>query len=71
MAIILAGDTHGLINMDKVTEYFECNDDFTKKDYLIILGDAGVLWNGVEDADVQEILNNLPVTTLWIDGNHV
>lgn len=70
MAIILAGDTHGLINMDKVTEYFECNDDFTKKDYLIILGDAGVLWNGVEDADVQEILNNLPVTTLWIDGNH-
>ena len=70
MAIILAGDTHGLIDMDKVTEYFEYNNEFTKEDYLIILGDAGVLWNGVEDANVQKILNNLPVTTLWIDGNH-
>lgn len=70
MAIILAADTHGLIDIDKVTEYFDAYDEFTKDDYLIILGDAGVLWNGVEDKDVQQILNNLPVTTLWLDGNH-
>ena len=70
MAIILSGDTHGLLDLDKVTDYFEANDEFTKEDYLIILGDAGVLWNGVEDKDVQQILNNLPVTTLWLDGNH-
>lgn len=70
MAIILSGDTHGLLDLDKVTDYFEANDEFTKEDYLIILGDAGVLWNGVEDKDVQKILNNLPVTTLWLDGNH-
>lgn len=70
MAIILAGDTHGLLDMGKITEYFETNDEYSKDDYLIILGDAGVLWNDVEDNDVQEILNNLPVTTLWIDGNH-
>lgn len=70
MAIILSGDTHGLLDLDKVTDYFEANDEFTKEDYLIILGDAGVLWNGVEDKDVQQILNNLTVTTLWLDGNH-
>ena len=70
MAIILSGDTHGLLDLDKVTDYFEANDEFTKEDYLIILGDAGILWNGVEDKDVQQILNNLPVTTLWLDGNH-
>lgn len=70
MAIILSGDTHGLLDLDKVTDYFEANDEFTKEDYLIILGDAGILWNGVGDKDVQQILNNLPVTTLWLDGNH-
>lgn len=70
MAIILAGDTHGLVDLDKITNYFEVNDEYTRDDYLIILGDAGVLWNGIEDKDVQNTLNNLPVTTLWIDGNH-
>ena len=43
MAIILAGDTHGLLDVDKVIEYFETNNEYTKDDYLIILGDAGVL----------------------------
>lgn len=70
MSIILAGDTHGLLDLDKVQEYFNANDDYTKDDYLIILGDAGILWNGLDDREVQEILNNLPVTTLWLDGNH-
>ena len=70
MAIVLAGDTHGMLDMDKVTNFFDANDEYTKDDYLIILGDAGVLWNGIEDREVQEILNNLPVTTLWLDGNH-
>lgn len=70
MSIILAGDTHGLLDLDKVQEYFNANDDYTKDDYLIILGDAGILWNGSDDREVQEILNNLPVTTLWLDGNH-
>lgn len=70
MSIILAGDTHGLLDIGKITEYFEANDDFNKEDYLIILGDVGVLWNEAEDQDVQQIFNNLPLTTLWIDGNH-
>lgn len=70
MAIILAGDTHGLIDLKKVTDYFETYPDYTKSDYLIILGDGGILWDEAQDNEVQEILDNLPVTTLWIDGNH-
>jgi len=70
MSIILCGDTHGMLDMDKVIGYFEDNDGYTKDDYLIILGDAGILWNNTEDREVRELLNNLPVTTLWIDGNH-
>ena len=71
MAVILAGDLHGMLDLDKVTEYFETNDEYTKEDYLILLGDTGILWDGYEgDRELQEILNELPVTTLWIDGNH-
>lgn len=75
MAVYLSGDTHGLIDIDKVVEYFNeaslteaCSKE---KDYLIILGDCGVLWDGGErDRQVQNILNNLPVTVLYVDGNH-
>lgn len=42
-----------------------------KEDYLIILGDVGVCWDGgAGDAFVQECLHNLPCTVLFIDGNH-
>ena len=75
MAVYLAGDIHGLLEISKVVEYFdedslteECSKD---KDYLILLGDCGALWDGGEkDKEVQRILNSLPVTVLYVDGNH-
>lgn len=75
MAVYLAGDIHGLLEIDKVVEYFD-DDSLTEecskeKDYLILLGDCGVLWDGgKKDKELQHILNNLPVTVLYIDGNH-
>lgn len=71
--IWLCGDTHGKINIDKVEFFFEyrAGDEVTKDDYLIILGDAGVCWDGgIKDSEVQELLHNLPCTVLWLDGNH-
>jgi len=74
MAIILAGDTHGMTDMDKLTDYFEGFEGlgvYTEKDYLIILGDVGILWDGgTGDKKVRSTLESFPVTTLWIDGNH-
>lgn len=70
MAIYLTGDTHGMLDIGRLTERFEFDDKLSKQDYLIILGDAGILWNQVDDEDVHRILENLPVTALWIDGNH-
>lgn len=70
MAIVLAGDIHGLLDIEKISDYFDGNEDYTKDDFLILLGDAGILWNESDDSEVQQILNDLPVTTLWIDGNH-
>lgn len=75
MAVYLVGDTHGLTDINKVTEYFDVDsltEDCSKeKDYLIILGDCGALLDGGEnDKEVQHILNSLPVTVLFVDGNH-
>lgn len=75
MAIYLAGDTHEMLDIYKVLDYFaedalteECSKE---KDYLIILGDCGAVWDGGEnDKEVHRVLNNLPVTVLYIDGNH-
>lgn len=75
MAVFLAGDTHEMLNITKILDYFsedsltvECSKD---KDYLIILGDCGAVWDGGSyDKEVQELLNNLPVTVLYVDGNH-
>lgn len=71
--IWLCGDTHGKINIDKVEYFFESQteEEITKDDFLIILGDAGVCWDGgIKDSEVQELLHNLPCTVLWLDGNH-
>ena len=72
--VYLCGDTHGLKDIDKVVRFFEREGSYkelSKKDYLIILGDSGICWDdGPQDARVKQILQDLPVTTLFIDGNH-
>ena len=42
----------------------------TDKDYLIILGDAGIIWSETEHKEVQAFYEGLPLTTLFVDGNH-
>lgn len=72
--IYLSGDIHGSYEIQKVIDFFEIETLQTKlseEDYLIILGDAGIFWDGgVRDRYVREQLEALPVTVLWIDGNH-
>ena len=72
--IYLAGDIHGELEIGKVMHYFEReaqSNRLTEKDYLILLGDVGLCWDGgSKDLYVRSCLESLPVTTLWIDGNH-
>lgn len=72
MSFIIAGDTHGTFDIGKVVKFFEGRDDeYTKADYLIICGDVGVCgFSASEEAQARGILRNLPVTTLFVDGNH-
>lgn len=43
MGFVIAGDTHGTLDIGKVTAYFDGREEeYTKEDYLIICGDVGV-----------------------------
>lgn len=72
MAFIITGDTHGLIDIGKVVKFFDGREDeYDKTDYLIICGDVNVCGFSKETQNkTREIFRNLPVTTLFVDGNH-
>ena len=70
MSFIISGDTHGTLDLDKIVNHFnEYEDKYNSDDYLIICGDVGVCGFSIyEEAKTRNILKNLPVTTLFIDG---
>ena len=72
MRIFVTGDTHGTFDIGKVMRFFEGREDeFTKDDFLIICGDVAVCgFSAADEAETRRILCDLPVTVLWIDGNH-
>lgn len=82
--IFITGDTHRDLDREKLeSENFIVEEDLTKDDYVIILGDVGIIWEGWEsgskihpdqlrwgDQKHVDWFNNKPYTTLFIDGNH-
>lgn len=67
--IYVCGDTHGTLDLFKIYNWKE-KRGLTKDDFLIIAGDAGILWNPAKDKEVIDFWSNQPFTTLFIDGNH-
>ena len=69
---ILCGDTHGTFDLGKVDRFFyEHSGEFSEDDYLIILGDVQVCgFDNESEKETRETLCDLPVTVLFIDGNH-
>ena len=72
MSIFITGDTHGTIDMGKIIRFFgEHEDEYTPDDYLIICGDTGICgFDPDMEKETRRILRELPVTVLFIDGNH-
>ena len=72
--IYITGDTHREIDYSKLnTHYFpEQKTMDPDKDFVIILGDFGGIWDGsVGDAYIlKTFYNNRNFTTLFVDGNH-
>jgi len=68
--ILVTGDTHGLIDVNKI---FGLRDRkiLSEDDYLIVLGDFGVCWDGGSgDMRTRRFWNRVPWHTLFLDGNH-
>lgn len=73
MAVFLTGDVHGSI--DRFTDwYFPEQDNFEdEENYLIVLGDFGLIFSEEESRIEKRNLDYLAsknYTTLFIDGNH-
>lgn len=70
--IWVTGDTHIPIDIHKLDSgKFPEQKKMTKKDYVIICGDFGGIWNGSKEEKFWlDWLENKPFTTLFIDGNH-
>ena len=68
----VTGDTHGDYDIGKVsTRRWPLQKELCKKDYLIILGDAGIVWNNSsKDRYIQKWWQDKTFTTLFVDGNH-
>jgi len=74
MSIYVCGDTHSNIDLEKLTsKKFPEGKKLTKKDFLIILGDFGLVWAATSTRKENYYLNWInekPWTTLVIPGNH-
>lgn len=69
--IYITGDTHGPIDIHKLSKRYFDDSNLTKDDYLIICGDFGLVWdNSPEEKYWLDWLNEKNYTTLFIDGNH-
>ena len=68
--IYATGDLHGN-SLRFQPQYFPEQAQMTKDDYMIVCGDAGLVWNGDKSDDPQlDRLEALPFTILFVDGNH-
>ena len=70
--IYVTGDFHGGYDSKKLTTTkFPEQKNLTKKDYVIICGDFGCIWDeSNNDKYWLNWLNNKNFTTLFVDGNH-
>ena len=70
MVINVTGDTHGMCDFFKLLKFAKENEHLTKKDFMIIAGDAGVAWDKATLKKDLRQYSKLPWTTLFVDGNH-
>lgn len=69
--IYITGDTHGTMDTWKLDEeYFKDRNKLTRKDYVIVCGDFGILWTKKLTEQYKKFWKNEPYTVLFCDGNH-
>lgn len=72
--IFITGDIHGNPQNRFSSFDFPVGKELTKEDYVIILGDFGIVWDHTGESKSEaywlDWLEGKPWTTLFIDGNH-
>lgn len=70
--VYVTGDTHCPLDMGKLALPCLADNKLTKNDYLIICGDAGLVWykRDKTDEECQQFFEQQRYTTLFVDGNH-
>lgn len=74
--IYITGDIHGSLSARRLGTKGSLPKGLTRDDYVIVLGDFGLVWFPEEDRRHKEDkwwldwLEEKPFTTLFIDGNH-
>lgn len=73
--IYVTGDLHGDLETYKLKpSAFPAGAGLTKDDFVVVLGDFGLIWNTYEQSETETYwlgwLTEQPWTTLFIDGNH-
>lgn len=72
--IFCTGDIHGSHSINKLSsKKWKEGKELSRDDYLIILGDFGVIWGIVEDKQelyLKNWLGQKKFTTLFLSGNH-
>lgn len=70
--IYLTGDIHGDLSIRKLgAKSWPEGRELTREDYVIILGDFGLVWDGSDNDEYWlDWLEGRPWTTLFVDGNH-
>ena len=66
--IYVTGDVHGNYDFGKLYQLLDYN--VTYEDTLIILGDAGICWSKTQDEIVKNLYKRIPITVIFVDGNH-
>lgn len=66
--IYITGDVHGNIDFEKLYSLLDYHVSYD--DTLIILGDAGICWSKYQDEIVANLYKRIPITVVFIDGNH-
>lgn len=72
--IFLTGDIHGELEYQRFSsKKWPLGKTLTGDDYLIILGDFGIIWDLTEtrtESYIKKWFDEKPWTTLCLDGNH-
>ncbi len=68
--IYITGDTHGQYDFAKLIRFADAHPELTKRDFMIIAGDFGGVWDAKTLEEDLRPFERLPFTTLFVDGNH-